>query len=81
MTNKITVYSKDNCINCEQTLEMMDALEIEYTEIKIADDDMEFREQMRAKGYKWFPFVSVNDWEDSWSGFQPDKIDKYSEEF
>ncbi len=66
-----TVYTKPNCVQCDATKRMMDKLGVEYTTIDIAANPEEL-DKLIQMGYKSAPVVITND--DSWAGFQPDKI-------
>lgn len=85
MTNKFTVYTTDNCANCNVTKEMMEFHGIEFEEVavhKMSGSEQEYTLNMlRERGFSQFPVISVNDWENSWCGFHPDKVEKYSKKF
>ena len=67
----ITVYTKPSCVQCDATKRMMDKLNIEYETVDITVDAKAF-DMIMAKGFKSAPVVITED--DSWSGFNPDKI-------
>lgn len=76
---EIKIYTTEPCVNCKTTKEMMDFHKITYSEVPThVLNDESILDDLREKGFSQFPVISVNDWEDSWSGFQPDKIEKYS---
>lgn len=66
-----TVYTKPNCVQCDATKRMMDKLGVEYTTIDIAANPEEL-DKLIQMGYRSAPVVITDD--DSWAGFQPDKI-------
>lgn len=66
-----TVYTKPNCVQCEQTKRYMEKNGIEYTTVDITEDQEAF-EMVLGMGFKSAPVVITPT--DSWAGFQPDKI-------
>ncbi len=73
----VTVYSKNNCVQCKQTKRLMDSLGVSYEEINI-EGDIELIAQLKEEGFGSAPIVKTD--EDSWSGFRPDKIKKIQKE-
>jgi glutaredoxin-like protein NrdH len=67
----ITVYTKPACVQCEATKRMMDKLSIDYNTVDITLDTEAF-DMLISKGYKSAPVVITDN--DSWAGFNPDKI-------
>lgn len=67
----ITVYTKPACVQCEATKRMMDKLSIDYDTVDITLDTEAF-DMLISKGYKSAPVVITDN--DSWAGFNPDKI-------
>jgi glutaredoxin-like protein NrdH len=72
----VTVYTKPSCVQCDATKRMMDKLKIEYSTVDITVDTDAF-DMIVSKGFKSAPVVITND--DSWSGFNPDKISGLAE--
>jgi glutaredoxin-like protein NrdH len=66
-----TVYTKPNCVQCEQTKRYMEKNGIEYDTVDITEDQEAF-EMVLGMGFKSAPVVITPT--DSWSGFRPDKI-------
>ena len=66
-----TVYTKNNCVQCDATKRMMDKLGVEYDTVNISDNPEEL-DKLIEMGYRAAPVVVSE--EDSWAGFQPDKI-------
>lgn len=66
-----TVYTKDNCVQCDMTKRLMDKIGVEYETINITQNPEEL-DKLVELGYRAAPVV-VSDGE-SWAGFQPDKI-------
>ena len=75
MSNKVTVYEKDHCMQCVQTKRMLDARGIDYD----VDDITDPMNLAAAKelGHTSAPVVVVGS--ESWSGFRPDKISTLAE--
>lgn len=70
---KVRVYSKDNCVQCTLTKNLLDAHGVPYSVEDITDPVT--IEILRADGFLAAPVVKVGDGpEDMWAGFQPDKI-------
>lgn len=67
----ITVYTKPSCVQCDATKRLMDKLNIKYSTVDITVDTDAF-DMLIAKGFKAAPVVITDN--DSWAGFQPDKI-------
>jgi len=66
-----TVYTKPNCVQCDATKRMMDKLGVYYETVDIVDNPAEL-DKLIEMGYKAAPVVVTEN--DSWSGFNPDKI-------
>jgi glutaredoxin-like protein NrdH len=66
-----TVYTKPNCVQCEQTKRYMEKNGIEYNTVDITQDQEAF-EMVLGLGFRSAPVVITPT--DSWSGFRPDKI-------
>ena len=71
--NKVTVYTKKNCPQCIMTKKYMDALDIEYETIDVADNE-EARECVKSLGFQTLPVVVAENGE-AWFGFRPENID------
>ena len=67
-----TVYTKDNCVQCDMTKRLMDKIGVEYQTVDIIDNPEEL-DRLVELGYRAAPVVITADG-DSWAGFQPDKI-------
>jgi glutaredoxin-like protein NrdH len=66
-----TVYTKPACVQCDQTKKLLDKNGVEYTTIDISEDQEAF-DKIVAMGFMSAPVVISGN--DSWAGFQPDKI-------
>lgn len=71
MSEKITVYSKPLCVQCDATKRALNKAGIPYDLVDITEDD-DARAKVEALGYVQAPVVTVGN--DHWSGFRPDKI-------
>ena len=76
MKKKIKVYTKEKCIQCKMTKKLMNRLGVDYTEINI-DEDKEALDYLKEKGVKSAPYIETEN--ESWTGFQPDKIKQIME--
>ena len=67
----VTIYTKNNCVQCDATKRMMDKLGVEYSTINISDNPDEL-DKLIELGYRAAPVVITDN--DSWAGFNPEKI-------
>ena len=72
---KVTVYTKPACVQCDMTKKMLDKNNIEYDTVDITEDISAF-EMIKGMGFMSAPVVITGS--DSWAGFKPDKILKLS---
>lgn len=66
-----TVYTKPSCVQCEQTKKLLDKNGVEYSTVDITKD-VDAYNMIVDMGFMSAPVVISGD--DSWAGFQPDKI-------
>ena len=66
-----TVYTKNNCVQCDMTKRLMDKMGVEYDVVNISENP-EALEKLIELGYRAAPVVITDN--DSWAGFNPDKI-------
>lgn len=69
----ITVYSRENCMQCKATERYLTKHSIPYT-AKSADDNLDY---LKSAGYQTLPVVEIrnnNTQTDSWSGYRPNKL-------
>lgn len=75
---KVTVYSKEDCSQCDMTKKVMDSKEIPYEERRI-DLDEEALAYVKELGYLAAPVVTI-EYDDKpmehFYGFRPDMIGK-----
>lgn len=69
----ITIYTMPKCEACERTKMWLDEQGFGFNEVDITEDE-EAMELVKSRGYNQAPVVSINQFEDSWSGFRQDKL-------
>lgn len=67
-----TVYVQPACVQCNATKRFLDKHDIDYETIDISEDPQSL-ELIVGMGFTAAPVVITDD--DSWSGFQPDKLE------
>ena len=65
----ITVYTRDNCVQCDRTKAALKKRDLEYMEIEMDD---ETADSFYDQGYRSLPIVIAH--AEIWAGFRPDKI-------
>ena len=63
---------------CNFTKKFLDERGIEYKLVDVTTD-AEALELIKEHGYQGVPVVSINNFADSWSGFQPDRLEELME--
>lgn len=71
---KITVLSKNNCMQCEFTKKFLNDNNLEFEEINV-EEDSGAMEYAKLLGFTSMPVVLV-DGMDPWGGFRPDELMK-----
>ena len=71
MANKITIFSKNNCMQCEMTKKLLDKEGADYQEINI-DERPEMIDYVKDLGFSAAPVIKAGDI--IFSGFQPAKL-------
>jgi len=66
-----TVYTKPSCVQCDMTKRMLNNLGVDYNTVDITQDSAAL-EMILNMGFQSAPVVITDT--DSWSGFNPDKI-------
>lgn len=69
----VKVYSKNNCIQCKMTKELLKQRNVNFLEINV--DNVENKDALSAlkeKGIKSLPYVETEI--KSWTGFRPAEI-------
>lgn len=72
MNADVIVYTKPSCVQCEATKRHLDRLNISYGTVDVTVD-LDAFEDLVERGFKSMPVVVTDN--DSWAGYQPDKID------
>lgn len=73
MTAAVTVYTQPNCVQCTMTKKQLDKLGIAHDTVDVTTDP-EAHAYVTGLGYAAAPVVVVNDGEDHWAGFRPDRL-------
>ena len=73
MTAAVTVYTKPNCPQCNATHKHLTNLGIDHDTVDVTQDP-EAHAYVTGLGYQAAPVVVVNDGEDHWSGYRPDRL-------
>ena len=68
----ITVYTKPACVQCNATYKALDKQGLDYQVVDISTDDA--RDYVMSLGYQQAPVVVIDDGQQSWSGFRPDRV-------
>lgn len=71
----ITVYTKSNCMQCEMTKRYMEMENIEFSVVDVEQDEMAIK-MLVLHGYQGVPVVAVDGFDNSWSGFRPDRLEE-----
>jgi glutaredoxin-like protein NrdH len=69
----ITVYTKDNCVQCEATKRHLDKIDVAYETVNITNN-IGALDKLIALGYRSAPVVIAGN--ESWAGYIPEKLDK-----
>ena len=67
----VTIYSKNNCVQCKMAKKFLDQHQVAYTEINL-DDQPEFIDHVKSLGFSSAPIIETES--DVFSGFQPGKL-------
>ena len=71
----VTIYSKNNCVQCKMTKRFLDTTQVEYREINL-DEQPEYIDHVKNLGFNAAPVVQTQT--EAFSGFQPAKLKKLS---
>ena len=72
---KITIYSKPNCGACDITKQWLDNNDIPYTAID-AFENVDAMAEIQSHGFMGFPVVTVDGWDNAWTGFEIDRLEE-----
>ncbi|MDG4477480.1 glutaredoxin-like protein NrdH [Streptococcus parasuis] len=67
----VTIYSKNDCVQCKMTKKFLDQHKVEYNEINL-DEQPEFIDHVKGLGFSAAPVIETDN--DVFSGFQPGKL-------
>ncbi|TCD46577.1 glutaredoxin-like protein NrdH [Streptococcus sp. X16XC17] len=67
----ITVYSKNNCIQCKMTKRFLDEHNVAFTEINL-DEQPDYIEHVKELGFSAAPVIETEN--GAFSGFNPSKL-------
>ncbi|OFI48163.1 NrdH-redoxin [Floricoccus tropicus] len=70
----VTVFSKDNCMQCKMVKKWLNDKVIQYKEINI-DENPEFIDQIKSMGFMALPVITKDD-SIAFSGFRPAELAK-----
>ena len=68
----VTVFSKNNCIQCKMTKRFLEEHNVAFIEHNI-DEQPEFIENLKAEGFLATPVVKLPDC-NAFTGFRPDRL-------
>ncbi|CAK1223581.1 MULTISPECIES: glutaredoxin-like protein NrdH [Fructobacillus] len=69
---QVTVFTKNNCVQCKMTKRYLDNMGVGYEEINI-EEQPEYLAQLKDAGFKQTPVVQIAG-QEAFSGFQPDAL-------
>ena len=72
MTEKLKVYSKEDCMQCNFTKKWLNEHGIEYEEFDVEKDEEALKYIKEELGYQAVPVVVTET--DNWYGFRPDRL-------
>lgn len=72
VNSDVIIYTKSMCSQCDNTKQLFAKLGIDYNEINI-EENPEVIDFLKAEGFMSAPVVFTAD--DSWSGFNKEKIE------
>ncbi|MGT2925775.1 glutaredoxin-like protein NrdH [Streptococcus cuniculipharyngis] len=67
----VTVFSKNNCVQCKMTKKFLDDKNLSYREINL-DEEPQYIDYVKNLGFTAAPVIEAGDL--VFSGFQPDKL-------
>ncbi|WP_429970610.1 redoxin NrdH [Fructilactobacillus sp. Tb1] len=76
--NPITVFTKNNCIQCKMTKRFLEEHNIDFVE-KNTSENPEFVTYLKDLGFQAVPVVEVEGAE-SFTGFRPDRLNALAAE-
>ncbi|MFM0600881.1 glutaredoxin-like protein NrdH [Streptococcus suis] len=67
----VTIYSKNDCVQCKMSKKFLDQHNVAYTEINL-DEQPEYIEHAKSLGFSAAPVIETE--KEVFSGFQPAKL-------
>ncbi|HFI0375035.1 TPA: glutaredoxin-like protein NrdH [Streptococcus suis] len=67
----VTIYSKNDCVQCKMSKKFLDQHNVAYTEINL-DEQPEYIEHVKSLGFSAAPVIKTEN--EVFSGFQPAKL-------
>lgn len=67
----VTIYSKNDCVQCKMSKKFLDQHGVKYKEINL-DEQPEFIDHVKGLGFSAAPVIETEN--DVFSGFQPAKL-------
>ncbi|HFI0467749.1 TPA: glutaredoxin-like protein NrdH [Streptococcus suis] len=67
----VTIYSKNDCVQCKMSKKFLDEHNVAYKEINL-DEQPEFIEYVKSLGFSAAPVIETES--EVFSGFQPTKL-------
>ncbi|HEL1593084.1 glutaredoxin-like protein NrdH [Streptococcus suis] len=67
----VTIYSKNDCVQCKMSKKFLDQHNVAYTEINL-DEQPEYIEHVKSLGCSAAPVIETE--KEVFSGFQPAKL-------
>ncbi|HFI0253929.1 TPA: glutaredoxin-like protein NrdH [Streptococcus suis] len=67
----VTIYSKNNCVQCKMSKKFLDEHNVAYKEINL-DEQPEYIEHVKGLGFSAAPVIETEN--EVFSGFQPTKL-------
>jgi len=78
---EVTVYSKDDCVQCDRTKAWLDKNEVPFDEVDLIANPATL-EAFKEEGFSSAPIVTVKTTDPGvefiWAGFIPDNLKKYT---
>jgi glutaredoxin-like protein NrdH len=71
---EITVYTKNDCVQCKMTKKFLEQMGVNYKTINI-DEQPEYVDYLKARGHRQTPVVAIDGLEE-FTGFRPDVLKK-----
>ncbi|MGP3590865.1 glutaredoxin-like protein NrdH [Vagococcus sp. WN89Y] len=70
---RITIYTKNDCVQCHATKRAMESRGLAFEMVNV-DHTPQAADALRAMGFRQLPVVIAG--EEKWSGFRPDMINR-----